>query len=148
MKKSLIVLSTIMLIGLILYGGYCAFLKRTPERILKTSFNISLKDFDYSVESFDERWLPNGDGHVFIKYKFKELTQDNMDYLKSISLNPLPIPKDIRKLMEFDKIPIEYFDIDTGYYMYIPLSTRDLRDYKVFVINTRKNEAILYLQVM
>lgn len=93
---------------IIIYGGYNLFLKRTPERILKMVFDISLKDFDYTVETFEEQWCPNGDGYALVIYKFNKLTQENIDYLKGFGLKPLPVSEEDRKLMIFNKIPEEF----------------------------------------
>ena len=123
--------------------------KRTPESALKVAFNISLKDFDYSVETFENQWCPNGDGHTLVVYKFNKLTQENIDYLKEFDLKPLPVSAEDRDLMWFNSIPEEYFNVNTGYYIYKPLSTAAIRvNYKVFVIDTIKNKAVLYYQYM
>jgi len=60
--------------------------KRTPESALKTTFNIRLKDFDYTVETFKDQMHPLGEGHVFVIYNFNKLTQENIDYLKRKNL--------------------------------------------------------------
>jgi hypothetical protein len=84
MKKKIIRISVVILTSIaILYGLYALFLKRTPERILKAVFDISLKDFDYTVETLEEQWYPNGDDHALIIYKFNTLTQNNIDYLNN-----------------------------------------------------------------
>ena len=123
--------------------------KHTPARALKVTFNISLKGFDYSVETFEEQWCPNGDGHALVIYRFNKLTQENIDYLKSFGLKPLPISEEERNIMHFNKISKEYFEVDTGYYIYEPLRTVDFRgNYQVFVLDTENNKAILYYQYM
>lgn len=124
------------------------FLKHTPESILKANFSISLKNFDYSVETFEEQWSANGDGQALAIYKFNELTRENINYLKGFALHPLPISEKERELMIFNEIPKEYFEVDTGYYIYEQLSTHDIRDYKVFIIDTEKKNAVLYYQYM
>ena len=147
-KGLLIVVSIIVLAFMILLILDKTGFKHTPESVLKTTFGISLKDFDYSVETFEEQWCPNGDGQALVIYKFNKLTQANIDYLKGFGLKPLPISEEERKLMMFNEIPKEYFEVDTGYYIYEPLSTHDFRDYKVFVVDIDKKIAILYYQYM
>ena len=124
--------------------------KLTPESVLKTTFNISLKNFDYSVETFEYQWYnnPSGDGHTFVIYRFNKLTQDNIDYLKEFGLKSLPISEEDSNLMDFNKVPKEYFIVNTGYYIYEPLNKHDVRDYQVFVVDTVKKVAILYYQYM
>ena len=148
MKKLIIIVSIILLLVVIVQGIQCFFFRHTPERLLKWQFNISLKGFDYTIETFEEQWCPNGDGQALVIYKFNKLTPENIDYLKSFALKPLPISEKDSKLMTFNEIPKEYFNVDTGYYIYEPLSTHDPRDYKVFVVDTEKKMAVLYYQYM
>ena len=84
MKKIIVIVLVIVLSGIAVYEVYNLFLKRTPEKLLKQQFNISLKDFDYSIETFEEQWCPNGDGELLIVIKFNELTQKNIEYFKSL----------------------------------------------------------------
>ena len=105
--------------------------------------------FDYTVETFKDQMHPLGEGHVFVIYNFNKLTQENIDYLKGFDLKPLPVSAEDRDLMWFNSIPEEYFNVNTGYYIYEPLSTAAIRvNYKVFVIDTVKNKAVLYYQYM
>ena len=120
--------------------------KRTPESVLKSTFGISLKDFDYSVETFEEQWCPNGDGQALVVYKFNKLTQENIDYLKGFGLKPLPISEEERNIIW--EIPKQFFESNTGYYIYESLHNIDFRDYKVFVVDTEKKIAVLYYQYM
>ena len=123
--------------------------KRTPESVLKATFSINLKNFDYNVEIFDDQMHPLGEGSTLVIYKFYKLTQENIDYLKSFGLKPLPISEEERNVMHFNKIPKEYFEVDTGYYIYEPLHPVDFRrNYKVFVIDTENKIAVLYYQYM
>jgi len=146
--KKLIIIVSIILTGIIIYGVYSVFFKRTPEKVLKIMFNINLKDFDYDVETFEEKWCPNGDGQAFIILKINKLTQKNVDYLKGFAFKRLPISAEDSELMDFNEIPKEYFNVNTGYYIYEPLSNHDIRDYKILVVDTVKNIAILYYQYM
>ena len=83
MKKIIVIVLVIVLSGIAVYEVYNLFLKRTPEKLLKQQFNISLKDFDYSIETFEEEWCLNGDGELLIVIKFNELTQKNIEYFKT-----------------------------------------------------------------
>ena len=150
MKKLIIVASAIILTSIILYGAYSLFLKQTPEKILKTVFDISLKNFDYTIESFEEQWCPpHGDGQVLIVIKFNKLTQENIDYFKNLNnIQSLPISEIEYQQMIPNEIPNQFFKLDAGYYIYEPSSLRDLQDYKLFVIDTDKKMAFLYYQCM
>jgi hypothetical protein len=53
-----------------------------------------------------------------------------------------------KKRPHLNDIPKEYFEVDTGYYIYELLSTHDIRDYKVFIIDTERKVAVLYYQYM
>jgi hypothetical protein len=148
MKKLLLILSVTLLAGIVLYGIYDLFFKRTPEKLLKLQFNICLKDFDYTIETFEERWYPNGDGHLLIIFKFNKLTQNNIDYLKGLNPELLPIPETDSWQKHPSKIPKQYLNASAGYYVYESLNTHDPRNYKVFVIDTEKRIAVLYYQIM
>ncbi len=119
---------------------HSACTKRTPERILKQQFNITLKEFDYDVETFEEQWCPNGDGYVLIVFKFNKLTQKNINYLQLLGLKELPISKN-------NVIPNRFL-FDNGYYLFENENINDERDFKLFVVDTKNNKAILYYQYM
>ena len=78
--------------------------KRTPESALKTTFNIRLKDFDYTVETFTDQMHPLGEGYVFVIYSFNKLTQENINYLKGFDIKPLPVSKENRDIPQQEKI--------------------------------------------
>ena len=147
MKKLIVIASSLLATGIVLYGVYNLSLKRTPESVLKAAFSISLKGFDYSVGTFEEQWHPNGDGHTLVIYKFNKLTQENIDYLKGFGLKSLPVSEEDCELMIFNKIPKKFFKSDQGYYIYKPESAQDT-DYKVFIVNIEKKIAVLYYQYM
>lgn len=130
-------LGVIMLFAVLLHS---ACTKRTPEEILKLQFNITLTGFDYKVETFEEQWNPNGDGYVFIVFKFNEITQSNINYLKSSGFKELPVSHK-------NVIP-DRFLFDKGYYIFDNENINDERDFKLFVIDTCNNKAILYYQYM
>jgi len=146
------ILAAILLFFIVLFVLDRTLLKPTPQSALKTTFNISLKNFDYVVETFERQWCPNGDGHTLAIYKFNKLTQENIDYLKRFDLKPLPISEKDSKLMDFNMISKEYFSLSVGYYIYKPTNTngqaQNSWDYKVFVVDTVKMVAILYYQYM
>ena len=119
---------------------YCACTNRTPERILKQQFNISLKGFDYQVVTIEEQWNPNGDGYAYIVFKFNSLTEDNIKYFKLSGLKELPI-------LENNEIP-DRFLYEKGYYLFEKEDTNDVRDFKLFVVDIENNKAILYFQYM
>lgn len=148
-KSLMIVLLVIVLIFTIALILDKTVNKHTPENALKRTFNIHLKGFDYSVETFEEQWCLNGDGQALVIYKFNKLTTENINYLKSFALKPLPISQEEYKLMHFNKIPKEYFESVNGFYLYEPLDTVDFRrNYQVFVIDTDNKKAVLYYQYM
>jgi hypothetical protein len=147
-----IILATILLFFIVLFVLDRTLLKPTPESVLKNTFKISLKNFDYVVETFEKQWCPNGDGHALVIYKFNKLTQENIDYLKGFGLKRLPIAEEDHMRMNFNEIPKEYFKTDVGYYIYSPSNANNdplnSWDYKVFVVDTVKNVAVLYYQYM
>lgn len=136
-EKTIIKIGVIALFAVLLNS---ACTKRTPENILKQQFNITLTGFDYKVETFEEQWNPNGDGYVFIVFKFNEITQSNINYLKSSGFKELPISQSnvIPDRLLFDK----------GYYLFENENKNDERDFKLFIVDTEKNKAILYYQYM
>ena len=149
MKKLIMVLVIIIMTGITLYGMYSLFLKRTPEKLLKQEFNISLTGFDYTIESFEEQWYPNGDGYALIVYKFNSLTQGNIDYFNSFNnVQSLPILEAYRQQMPPNSIPKQYLNANAGCYIYKVESVTDYRDFKIFIVDTEKRIAVLYYQYM
>lgn len=135
--EKIVKLGVVVLFMSFLHG---ACTTRTPEKILEQQFNISLKDFDYQVETFEEQWNPNGDGYAYIVFIFNELTENNINYLLSSGLKELPIPD--RK-----EIP-DRFLCDNGYYLFEKVDSNDERDFKLFVVDTENYKAVLYYQYM
>ena len=146
MKKAIIIVSAIILAAVIVLMIQHITFKHTPESVLKVHFKMSLKGFDYTVDTFQEQWCPNGDGEAFVIYKFNELTQDNIDYLKGFGLKPLPISGEGVEQRVSNKIHKEYYSIDTGYYFYGPLSSHDPGDYKILILDIEKKIMIFYYQ--
>ena len=144
--KKLIIIVVIFLLGIVIFRLFIP--KRTPERLLEYSLNISLKNFDYKIEKFEDHWLYNltGDGHVLIIFKFNKLTQDNIDYLKGFGLKTLPISEEVQKRMWNNMPPNEFQKSVSGYYIYKRLSEQDIRDFKIFIVDTLKQTAVLYYQ--
>jgi hypothetical protein len=118
-----------------------------------------LKGFDYTVEfirDYDEEWYSFK--HNAIIFKFNELTQENLDYLKSCNPLPLPIPESEYRQMFPYRIPEPFAHPDTGYYIYrngsipnwskIRFSDGTTIDralnFKVFIIDTGKKLGFLY----
>ena len=119
---------------------YSACIARSPESILRQQFNISLSGFDYDVETFEEQWAPNGDGYVYIVFKFNILTESNVEYFLKSGLKKLP-------MSEKEKIP-DRFLFENGYYIFEAEDPNDVRDYKLFIVDTDNNNATLYFQYM
>ena len=148
MKLLIIIVFIIVFAFIILIILDKTFFKPTHKSVLKSTFSISLKDFDYRVDTFAIQRYPNGDGHALVIYKFNELTQANIDYLMGFELKPLPILEDNRHLMLLDEIPNEYYKINCGYYIYELLHPIDFRDFKIFIFDIEKKIAVLYYQYM
>lgn len=128
----------VMTLFVVLLQSACT--TRTPEAILKQQFNIALNGFDYQVETFDEQWNPNGDGYSYIVFRFKALTENNINYFLSSGLKELPI-------LDNKEIP-DRFLFDNGYYLFEREDSNDERDFKLFIVDTENNKAILYYQCM
>lgn len=158
MKKIIVIVLVIVLSGIAVYEVYNLFLKRTPEKLLKQQFNISLKDFDYSIETFEEQWCPNGDGELLIVIKFNELTQKNIEYFKSLdNIQPLPVSEMEYHQMGANKISKQLLKANTGYYIYQVgrianweevKGVKMALDFKLFIVDTENNKAVLYYQFM
>lgn len=129
---------SLMALFVVLLYGACT--TRTPEKILEQQFNITLKDFDYQVETFEEQWNPNGDGYAYIVFKFNELTEKNINYFQSLGLRELPV-------LDNKEIP-DRFLLDNGYYLLEKEDINDERDFKLLIVDIENNKAILYYQYM
>lgn len=159
MKKLIIIVSAIILMCVIAYGVYSLFLKQTPEKILDQWFNITLKGFDYNVNTFEEHWVANGDGYMLIVIKFNELTSENINYFENLPMKSLPISKKEYRQMIPNNMPQKYLKADIGYYIYQLGEVQDMEkiigikdtfalDFKIFIIDTEKKMAVLYYQSM
>ena len=115
--KQVLWLSVIIVLCTVLYW---LFLRRTPESIIKTVFDINMSEFTYSVDSFEEQWYPNGDGYIRIVIKLKEITPTNVVYLKSKHVKSLPIPEKLKSI-----IPHHFLLMKVGYYLFFSLSEYD-----------------------
>jgi len=157
MKKLIIITAGIALTGITLYGMY-RVLALASGKELNPQVEISLKDFDYTVEfvqDYDEEWYSfKHSAKILI---FRELTHDNMTYLKCCNPLPLPISETEYRQMIPYKIPKPFMVPDTGYYIYRNGIIPDFRrkdsgghimvyesDFKVFIIDTEKKLGILY----
>ena len=158
MKKIIVIALVMALSGITFYWVYDLFIKQTPEKLLKQQFNISLKDFDYSIETFEEEWGLNGDGHTLVIIKFNELTPKNIDYFKSLdNIQPLPVSEMEYHQMGVNKIPKQLLKADTGYYIYQVgrianweevKGVKMALDFRIFIVDTEKKVAVLYYSSM
>lgn len=137
-RKILIVIITVLIFTII----YVMFIKRTPEKILKQQFNIDLSNFNYSVISFQEEWGDNGDGFCQIVFNLEEITPNNLDYLKSINAKSLPIVERTSP----NELAWEYLNAKNGLYLY-DVSSDDIRNFKLFIVDTNNKKAVLYYQI-
>jgi len=135
-KKKIILL---VILGIVISAGvYFTFFWRTPERILKSTFDISLKEFDYTIESFEEQWIPfNGNGYLEMVIKFNELTQENIDYIKEF---------DVRSLSTLKQSSGHSYKhlSDEGYYIY----REEGNDFYIFIFDIKNKKAVLYYRFM
>jgi hypothetical protein len=118
------------------------FVKRTPEKILKQQFDIDLSNFNYSITSFQEEWGDNGDGFCQIVFNLDEITPNNLDYLKSINAKSLPFVERISP----NELAWEYLNAKNGLYLY-DVSSDDVRNFKLFIVDTKNKKAVLYYQI-
>jgi hypothetical protein len=116
--------------------------RRTPEAILKQQFQIHLNEFNYSVESFNEQWDVNGDGYCQIIFNV-DFTPANFDYLKKLKPSALPVSKNLST----NSIPKQFIEAHKGYYFY-ESSDDDARSFKIFILDTIANKAVLYYQIL
>jgi hypothetical protein len=142
MKKIVIILSGIIVVSFVLYK---VCMKRTPETILKQQVDINLSGFDYTVESFQEQWYPNGDGYLLLVFNFDNLNKDNIVYLSKGQL--LPVSETILRQIPPNKIPKRFLLCQNGYYLYYS-EDEDVRNFKIYIFDIKNHKAILYYQIM
>ena len=158
MKKLIIITGSIVagiiLMGIMLYGMFSILFKYSPEKELNRQI-ISLANFDYtigSVEELDEEWYSLSSCYTVLE--FNELTQDNINYLKSCNPLPLPISETEYRQMMPEKIPNPFKNPNSSYYIYMDGRIPDLKkfvtmqgrpfDFKIFIVDVEKKLAILY----
>lgn len=146
--RRLIFLFAMLLTGVVLYGVRNSFSKPNPEKLLMQSFKVDLKDFEYTIESFEDCWYPNGDGHRSVVFKFNRFTEENIAYLKTFNPQQLPINQRLSLKMTPNKIPKYYLELSDGYFLYKNENESDHRNFRVFIVDTLNKRAILYCQYM
>lgn len=88
----------VFLLGILISLVSCT---RTPERILSKVWGVNVKGLEYSVTSFRDHWIGNGDGETEIRMAV-ELPQKDIDILISHGAKPLPIvePENKKRWLE------------------------------------------------
>ncbi len=148
--------------ALILYKDWCKFFKPikavvrelifstykpwTPENILAHNFNISLKGFDYTINSFKEHWKFSGDGYLRFVIKFKTLTQKEIAYFKKqCNGQSLPVSKALYREVTPKDLSKRVLRSKNGYYLYDYDTKRTIK-LKIFIFDEKKKEAVFYMQ--
>ncbi|MBR5911808.1 MAG: hypothetical protein IKZ55_07460 [Bacteroidales bacterium] len=130
--------------ALVLFCSSCV--RRTPERLLRLQFGIDLSDFDYTVESVDDKWYsPHGEGHCRVVYAFHNLSQQNINDVIRAGAKEFPIPDTIPKCGRMRKEV--QGDNHYGYYIFFE-NEDDTDEFKYFILDLTAKRAILYYQVM
>lgn len=135
-----IVLIFVLLAGYVVHNY---FIKRSPEKILFNQFGVSLKGYNYSIISFKEQWDYNGDGYCLILFDLKQIGINELNNLIDTNYIKLPIVKKI----EVNEIPESLIKSKNGFYL-LHIEEEDPRDFKIFIIDTKKDKAVLYYQIM
>ena len=131
-------------IALVLFCTSCV--RRTPESLLRLQFGIDLSGFDYTVESFDDKWYaPHGEGHCRVVYTFHHVSQQNIDVVVNAGAKEFPIPDTIPKCGRMRKEVQD--DKHRGYYIFVE-NEDDTDEFKYFILDITAKKAILYYQVM
>jgi len=138
MKRNIIIGYVILLISSL----FSACTTRTPEKAVEESFNISLIGFDYTIESYEEQWNPNGDGSLDLVIKFNHLTSQNIAYLKKQCNNQSVLVSE--KLGK--KIPAFLLKMGNVYYLY-DYDKKEPNNFKVFIFDKKNNKAVFYVRV-
>lgn len=95
--------------------------------------------FGHAVTEYDVfRWLRNFDESEWTMPT--TATSNNINYFLSSGLKELPI-------LDNKDIP-DRFLFDNGYYLFEKEDSNDERDFKLFIVDTENNKAILYYQCM
>lgn len=137
-------ITILSLSGIYIYNTY---IKRTPETIIKQVCDIKLSNFDYSVISFDEYWLPNGDGTTRIILKLHAFTENEINYIKSKKIKPLPLTTDQKRNIIADNIILKNVNSTKGYYLYSE-DAKDNRNYLLLIFDLENNEIVYECQVL
>jgi len=90
-----------------------------------------------------EQWDYNGDGFCLIVFDFSQLGTQKNNVIINNNFKELPI---VDKL-EISEIPESYLRSRFGYYL-LQKEKDDLRDFKIFIIDTELKKGILYYQIM
>jgi hypothetical protein len=142
--EKVFILFIIPLTGLIVY---CAYVNKNPERIIEKQLNFSLETFKYTIESVENAGHPNGDVDVIVFLKFSSLTKENIDYLNSICKQQ-SISKNRQEIESLNRFPKQLLSLNQDYYLYnVNHSCCGIFNI-MFIMDTCKNKAVLYYQIM
>ena len=142
--KRIVTIGTIFFLFILGFIGYIVFLERTPEKILKLQFEITLPKDSYSVTKFNEQWDLNGDGYCLILYKLSESSEKFLEGSMSKKMKQLPI---IDQDVQMSDIPENFKYCKNGYFV-IEKEKNDSRNFKILLIDTKENVVLLYYQIM
>jgi hypothetical protein len=142
--KRIVTIGTIFFLFLLGFIGYKVFFERTPEKILKLQFEISLPKNSYSVSEFHEQWDLNGDGYCLIRFKLTERSDKLLESSMSKKMKQLPV---IDQDFQMSDIPENFKYCKNGFFV-IEKEKNDSRNFKILLIDTKENVALLYYQIM
>jgi len=143
----------LFIIPLICFILYCTYVNSSPERVLKKQFSISLDNFDYTIIHNTTPEVPIPFNYKCIYFRFRYITQENIEYLQSLPMQQLPLQNREKMLQMIfkgahsQKIE-EFYPSDDDYYMFDNHSSCCGLYNKIFIVDTEKKVAILYYQIM
>jgi hypothetical protein len=144
--KKILLISTIAISLSLCYGTY---FKRTPYTIVKEEFGIILSK-KFIIKNFIDEWASNGDGECSFEMNTIDnaIIQEAEEQSKHLNFKILPISEEDMNKQK----PIHFFSFydakidNQGTYKF-EVNPEDYRDYKLIMIDTKKNKIIVKMEV-
>ena len=136
MKKRIGIIIIILIIGIFTVYQYA--IQKYYEYMINRDFNLNIKGGNIELISREEEWLDNGDGEKLLVFKINNLYLENVN-----NINTLPIKENL----PVNNIPLKKIKLKQGYYKY-KLENRDIRDFRIIIIDNTNKYMYVYYQIM
>ena len=114
---------------------------RTPEQILSRNWGINVNKIEHRVDSFKDKWYPNGDGECEVKLHIV-LSNKDLEQLVSQGAQPLPITEEPNLIDYLERLS-GIKGASNGVYYYKPEGSQAPLEH-TFLIYDKDSQTLFY----